>query len=163
MSEQGRRSDRQNRLPATVLMAGILAVGVVVGPLTACDWRAEQPARAATASAEPTSAASPPPASPTRLEAPARLSPAPQAADPAPDPLVSLATADAARQTGADPGQVRIVLVEARVWPDRSLGCPRPGMGYAQAITPGFLIVVEARGRRLDYHTDHAQVVLCAS
>jgi hypothetical protein len=36
-------------------------------------------------------------------------------------------------------------------------------MGYAQAITPGFLIVVEARGRRLDYHTDHAQIVLCAS
>jgi hypothetical protein len=36
-------------------------------------------------------------------------------------------------------------------------------MGYAQAITPGYLIVAEAAGQQLEYHTDHAQVVLCGS
>jgi len=36
-------------------------------------------------------------------------------------------------------------------------------MGYAQAITPGYLIVAEAAGQQLEYHTDHAQVVLCRS
>jgi hypothetical protein len=74
-----------------------------------------------------------------------------------------MATADAARQSGADPGAVKVVQVEPREWPDRSLGCPRPGMGYAQAITPGFLIVVEVEARRFEYHADHAQVVLCES
>jgi hypothetical protein len=78
-----------------------------------------------------------------------------------PDGLVALATADAAGRAGLAHADVRAVRVEARVWSDRSLGCPRPGMGYAQAITPGYLIVVEAAGRELEYHTDHAQVVLC--
>jgi hypothetical protein len=85
------------------------------------------------------------------------------ATPPTPDPLVALATADAANRTGAGQGDVRIVRVERRDWPDRSLGCPRPGLGYAQAITPGFIIVAEAGDQRLEYHTDHAQVVLCSS
>ena len=76
---------------------------------------------------------------------------------------MALAAADAARRTGTGPGDVRIVMVEAREWPDRSLGCPRPGMGYAQAITPGYLIVAESAGQRFEYHTDHVQVVLCVS
>lgn len=101
--------------------------------------------------------------SPVRAEAPARLAPTAQASPPAPEPLVALATADAARRTGAAPGDVRIARVESREWPDRSLGCPRPGMGYAQAITPGYLIVAEAAGQQLEYHTDHAQVMLCSS
>ena len=75
---------------------------------------------------------------------------------------MALVTEDVARRTGAELSQVQIVQVEAREWPDRSLGCPQPGMGYAQAITSGFLIVAEAGGQRLEYHTDHGAVVLCA-
>lgn len=86
------------------------------------------------------------------------------AASPAPagpDALVAQASADAARRAGVAASGVRVVRVEPREWPDRSLGCPKPGMGYAQAITPGYLIVLEAAGRSFEYHTDQTQAVLC--
>jgi hypothetical protein len=37
-----------------------------------------------------------------------------------------------------------------RDFPDASLGCPQPDMAYAQVITPGFQVLVEADGRRFD-------------
>lgn len=166
----------------------MLAVGVLWGPLAACGWSADQPAGGVAASpGQPTAApsasafvdqgATAPPAvaapgparradapkpPATRVTAPTRLLPTPEAVQPSPELLVGLATADAERRTGAAPGDIRLVQAEAREWPDRSLGCPRPGLGYAQAITAGFMIVLEANGQRLEYHTDHAQVVLCA-
>ncbi len=69
---------------------------------------------------------------------------------------------DAARTTGVDPGSVRVLNVEARDWPDASLGCPKPGMMYAQVITPGYLVVVAGGGKRLEYHTDlRGRAVMC--
>jgi len=73
------------------------------------------------------------------------------------DPRVQRTVADAARQTNTDPAAVRIVSVESREWPDASLGCPKPGQVYAQVITPGLLIVLEAGGKRFEYHTDAGQ------
>ena len=160
MSERGQRADRppdsRTRGPLiwTLVAAGIASVVVGCG---------NPPAGALPTSARATVVVPRSTSSPVRAGAPARLAPTAQASSPAPDPLVALATADAARRTGAAPGDVRIARVESREWPDRSLGCPRPGMGYAQAITPGYLIVAEAAGQQLEYHTDHAQVVLCTS
>jgi hypothetical protein len=90
-----------------------------------------------------------------------RFSPSPLASPVSPDALVARATVDAAQRSGVQPEAVRVELVEAREWPDRSLGCPQPNMGYAQSITPGYLIVVEAAGKRYRYHTDHVQVDYC--
>jgi hypothetical protein len=73
------------------------------------------------------------------------------------DPRVQRAISDAARQTGTDQAAVRVVSVEPQDWPNASLGCPKPGIMYAQVITPGLLIVLEAGGRRLEYHTDAGQ------
>jgi hypothetical protein len=101
--------------------------------------------------------ASPPAASSPGLQVVAAASPSPGTAETP----VRLATADAARRTGAAVAEVTVERVEARTWPDRSLGCPVPGVGYAQVITPGFLIVVQARGQRLEYHTDQEQVIQC--
>lgn len=47
-----------------------------------------------------------------------------------------------------------VISVEPRDWPDTSLGCPRPGEAYADVITPGHLVVVEANGERIEFHTD---------
>ncbi len=49
----------------------------------------------------------------------------------------------------------RIDLVELRsvVWPDRSLGCPRPGMGYLQVQVDGLLIRLQASGYLYEYHS----------
>ncbi len=48
-------------------------------------------------------------------------------------------------------------------WGDTSLGCPMPGMVYAQVVTPGFRLVFEYQGRQNEYHTDRdgSSVVAC--
>lgn len=53
------------------------------------------------------------------------------------------------------PGQeITITSVEYVDWPDSSLGNPQPDMSYAQVITPGFKIVLEAGGQAYEYHAD---------
>jgi hypothetical protein len=69
---------------------------------------------------------------------------------------------DAAAHLGVSVADVRVERVEARQWPDSSLGCPRPGVMYSQIVTPGFLIIISGGGKTLEYHTDaRARVVLC--
>src|SRR5438132_10035603 len=47
------------------------------------------------------------------------------------------ARAAAASELGVGADAVVVQRVEPVDWPDASLGCPRPGMMYAQVITPG--------------------------
>ena len=48
-------------------------------------------------------------------------------------------------------------------WRDTSLGCPMPGLVYAQVITPGFRFVFDYQGQQMEYHTnqDGSNVVTC--
>lgn len=62
----------------------------------------------------------------------------------------SIARETVARQLEIDYGRTRIVESEARQFSDASLDCPEPGMMYAQVITPGYRVIVEADGRRFD-------------
>jgi hypothetical protein len=76
--------------------------------------------------------------------------------------IVRLAREDLAGRLGLAAGDIRLVSVEAVEWSDTSLGCPQPGMMYAQVITPGFRVMFQAQGRTYEYHTDTGQlVVLC--
>jgi len=68
---------------------------------------------------------------------------------------------DLAGRLGISPDEILVVSVEAVDWPDASLGCPEPGMSYAQVVTPGYLIALEAGGERYEYHTGDGNVVLC--
>jgi hypothetical protein len=93
-------------------------------------------------------------------EAPAGPGPTPIAGPvipPGAEPLVRLAVAEAAKRAGVDPSAVNVLQVVAREWPDTSLGCPKPDELYAQAITPGYEIVLEAVGQQFSYHTDRAR------
>lgn len=86
------------------------------------------------------------------------------AASPAPDDhpqvaqmdvlqsIVTLALADAAQRTGRDASTLVVVSAERVTWPDGSIGCPRPGMQYPQALVPGFRVRIRAGGDVLDYH-----------
>ncbi|MBI2595527.1 hypothetical protein HYW46_02200 [Candidatus Daviesbacteria bacterium] len=77
--------------------------------------------------------------------------------------LVQLAINEAAKQALVDPSKVQIISVEKMEWSDGSLGCPKPGMAYTQAIVSGYLITLEVTGRRLEYHTDNGQLLeLCS-
>lgn len=82
---------------------------------------------------------------------------------PGSEALIARAIEDLVQgQALASADEVRLVSVEAREWPDTSLGCPKEGFMYAQVITPGFQILLEAGGQQYDYHTDLNQtVVLC--
>jgi hypothetical protein len=48
-------------------------------------------------------------------------------------------------------GDVRIVRAEAVTWSDASLGCPEEDMMYAQVLTPGYWVVLEAGGQQFDF------------
>ena len=75
------------------------------------------------------------------------------AATRAPLPTVGeLAVADLAGQLGIAAEAITVRSVEAVEWSDASLGCPEPGMMYAQVITPGYRIVLEANGQSYEYH-----------
>lgn len=70
--------------------------------------------------------------------------------------------ADLTTQTGVAADEITLVSIEAVEWSDTSLGCPREGFMYAQVITPGYLMVLEAGGEQYEYHTDQKNnVVLC--
>ena len=72
----------------------------------------------------------------------------------APADLVARVREDVIRRTGADPATITLVRDESVDWSDGSLGCPRPGEFYTQAIVPGYWIVFDVAGRPFDYRTD---------
>lgn len=63
------------------------------------------------------------------------------------------AVADLARRLRLDPTVVTVVSVEQVTWRDASAGCPEPGMMYAQVLTDGARIILEAAGTRYVYHS----------
>jgi len=59
-----------------------------------------------------------------------------------------------AAQLGILPEEVRILGVEKVDWPDACLGIQTTGLMCAQVITPGFRVLLEAQGKRYEFHTD---------
>jgi len=75
--------------------------------------------------------------------------------------LVELARRDLSLRLGVAESEVSVASVTSEVWQDTSLGCPEPGKAYAQVLTPGYRIVLEAQDKRYEYHTDSTRVVYC--
>jgi hypothetical protein len=75
--------------------------------------------------------------------------------------VVQLAKDDLARRLDLLAEEITVVSIDAVNWPDTSLGCPEPGMMYAQVITPGFLVVLESADQTYDYHSGADRIVLC--
>jgi len=75
---------------------------------------------------------------------------------------VDRAKEDLAHRKGIDKEQITVVAVKEVNWPDTSLGCPEPGMVYAQVITPGHRIILSYVGQTYEYHSDQGgRVVYC--
>jgi hypothetical protein len=176
-------------LPSRTIRVVTLVLTVVAIALSACATAV--PDAAEPTQPPPTTTAQPPTpteraqetaptatASPTLEPAPtSTLQPAPTAtAVPPPDapakepvalpegaaPLVALARADLTAHLGADADQIALLSVEAVEWRDASLGCPQPGMMYAQVITPGYRVVLGVGSQTYEYHTStRTSVVLC--
>lgn len=78
------------------------------------------------------------------------------ASDEYPDELggiVAIAIADLAARQEIDESEIGVVLVEEVVWPDSAMGCPEPGMAYAQATQDGLRIVLAYDGSEYAYHS----------
>ncbi len=72
------------------------------------------------------------------------------------DDAIALAKSNAATRAGITPDQVTLVSVQPTEWPDISLGCPAlaPNAEFAQVVTPGYIIQLDAAGTSMTYHTD---------
>jgi hypothetical protein len=76
--------------------------------------------------------------------------------------MVTTARADLALRLGVSEEEILLQSVEPVEWSNSSLGCPQPGMMYAQVKTPGYRVVLEAEGKTYEYHTDAGRrVILC--
>ena len=72
---------------------------------------------------------------------------------PRADSLSALAVTDLASRLGIPEGNIEVLSEENVTWRDGSLGCPRPGMMYTQALVEGSRIVLRAGGRDYSYHS----------
>jgi hypothetical protein len=96
-----------------------------------------------------------PPAPPTK-EIPTPMTAQPGAAGSVPDDLLTLLKADAAQKAGVDVSQVVVISVQAVTWNDGSLGCPKPGVMYTQALVSGYEVILSVGGSQYSYHTGHS-------
>jgi len=113
-----------------------------------------------TPDAGPNTPAQPTPGeSPVPEPEPSPLSPLPT---PPTGPLAAAVTYLAA-ELDISTEQVVVLSSEPVEWSDASLGCPQPGMMYAQVITPGHRFFLQAKGKEYEVHTDQTgqSVVIC--
>ena len=93
-----------------------------------------------------------------------------EAMERAPDPTSTPATHPEAvmaavrflaMQLDLPPEAIRVVAWEPLDWPGAALGCPEPGKVYAQILTPGYVVFLEARGETFRVHTDRTGERAC--
>ena len=80
---------------------------------------------------------------PTPTHIPVDLTPAQRAA------LTALS-----ENLGLSVEEIKLVSAEAVEWPDGCLGVQEEGLVCTQVITPGFRIILEAKGRQVEYRTN---------
>ena len=68
-----------------------------------------------------------------------------------------------AGKLGVGANELTLVRSSATEWSDASLGCPKPGMMYAQVIMPGYEITFEHQGTNYAVHSnsDASQMTSC--
>ena len=98
----------------------------------------------------------------TACEGPSPAAPA----EPKQDSVSIADPTEIAKQTVADflstpITEITPVSMESKDFSDASLDCPVSGMAYAQVITPGHRIVVEAEGRRFDVRVSGGSGRIC--
>jgi hypothetical protein len=81
-----------------------------------------------------------------------------------PASLLADAKADTARRTGKSEKEIEVVSAEQVTWSDASMGCPAPGMMYAQVLMPGYRVILRVGDQQFDYHAGKSgKPALCPS
>ena len=90
-----------------------------------------------------------------------REMPAPGIPNPVP-PIVEIVRQDLATRLNLPLESIVCVSAEKTEWPNSGLGCPSPDAFYAQVITPGYQVMLQANGQDYIYHTNQRETfVLC--
>ena len=111
---------------------------------------------------EPDSLSTPSPVAPKEWDDMPKDPPLPFAADPGPQALIERAKADLAQRLSVAASQIKAIETKEVFWPDASLGCPQPGIAYAQIPIPGYLIMLVYSGDQFEYHADtHGNTLYC--
>jgi len=79
--------------------------------------------------------------------------PVPTPLDPALEEVVMQAKEDLGRRLSIPADQIKLMELRSVVWPDKSLGCPRPGMVYPQVQVDGLFIQFRAGASLYEYHS----------
>ena len=69
-----------------------------------------------------------------------------------------------AREVGIAAHSLQVISTAPMTWSDASLGCPQPGMAYAQVLTPGYLVIIRddgGREHRVHTNEDGTSGVVC--
>ncbi|HSL43326.1 MAG TPA: hypothetical protein VK897_07835 [Anaerolineales bacterium] len=99
-------------------------------------------------------------ADPTQIDPPVEAPVVVQTPDIVLDQILSLAINDLAKRLSLDPKSIQVLSAKPVLWPDSSLGCPRPGEIYTQETVLGYQIILEANKQEYIYHTDADQTFL---
>jgi hypothetical protein len=76
--------------------------------------------------------------------------------------LIEKAKEDLAQRLSITIAEISLAKAEEVVWSNASLGCPQTGMAYADVLTPGYLILLEANDAVYEYHTSKGtEVIYC--
>ena len=68
-----------------------------------------------------------------------------------PEAILSPILKEAAKLANVARERLVIVRAESVTWNDGSLGCPEPGMEYAQALVNGYWVVINAASQTYDF------------
>lgn len=68
------------------------------------------------------------------------------------DQQVDGALDDLATRLGVAPDAIKTLQARSVNWGSSAVGCPREGMQYTQALVPGLLLLLEAKGTVYRYH-----------
>ena len=68
--------------------------------------------------------------------------------------LIEIAKADLAQRLSIAVSQINVRDYRTVLWPDDSLGCPQPGVTYTEVPVPGYLVILESRGKEFEYHAN---------
>lgn len=73
--------------------------------------------------------------------------------------LIEKAKDDLAQRLSISITQINIMDAKEVTWSNSSLGCPQPGMLYADVLTPGYLILLSANGQDYEYHAGKSSAI----
>jgi len=76
----------------------------------------------------------------------------PEGVDPTDVGYVTAAIDLLAEGLGVDPSEITVIGFEEVLWRNGSIGCPRPGMSYTQAIVDGTRVALEHDGDVYLFH-----------